>query len=95
MYYMERDVVVLEELEEMLRQKLSTLWMIEKDFWDTWTKQEFYKAIATVFDEKVANEFTKVCKIAWSKVIDAIMILEKALKYLNKEREVFEALKEE
>jgi len=91
---MEQDVVVLEELEEMLRQKLATLWMAEEDFWDTWTKQEFYKAIATVFDEKVANEFTKACKIAWSKVIDAIMILEKALKYLNKEREIVDALNE-
>jgi len=80
--------VVLEELEIQLKEVKERLWKMEKEFWDLWASNGYYKSIATVLNPRVAVEFTNAMKVAWSKVIDAANIIEKALKMLRGEENV-------
>jgi len=86
---MEQDVVVLEDLEEFIKEKLEKLRDVEEEFWDAWTEKGYYKQLTTVLGVKETVEFTNTCRVAWKKIVDAITILEHALRTL-KEKETEE-----
>ena len=84
----------LEEFMSWLEEKIEQLNKFEEELWDAWTEKGYYKQLTTIIGAKETVEFTNTCRVAWKKIVDAITILEHALRTLKeKETEEHHCLK--